>query len=322
MFCVQYRLLSFYSRLRNNQSMELRQLQYFIAVAEELHFGRAAEKLRISQPPLTSHIKRLERELGVQLFHRSTRKVAMTAAGTVFRDRIRLVLRDLDEAAVEAAETRDGRRGKVRVGFVSSANYAMLPIAVRQFRSLNPQVNVDLRPLTSAEQVERLLDGELDIGLLRDPDPSISLQYTNLLVEDLVAVLPDNHELAARSSVAPNELIDTPMILFPYTAMPGFVSTVLRVFQNERRMPQVAQQAIHQETIMGLVAAGVGFAVLSASVEAMRNSGVAVVRIETAPKTKLALAEPTANRPPVVQDFVQCLMYGLPRSPAAPEQGS
>lgn len=287
--------------------MELRQLQYFLAVAQEMHFGRAAELLRISQPPLSLHIKRLERELDVQLFTRSTRKVALTAAGEVFRDRVQQILRDLDEAVAETAETRDGRRGRVRVGFVSSANYATLPAAVRHFRSMHPHVQLDLRPLTSAEQIEQLLEGALDVGLLRDPDPNISLRYSNLLTEELVAVIPDNHPLARQKILDPGDLIDEPMILFPYATMPGFVATVLGIFSGENRMPTIVQQAIHQETIMGLVSAGMGFSILPESVSTMQIGGVQTVPINSAQRTELMLAEPMTAGDSAAADFAQCL---------------
>lgn len=139
--------------------MELRQLRYFAAVADELHFGRAAERLRISQPPLSLHIKRLEEEIGVQLFARSTRKVALTQAGEAFRDRVGLIQRDLDEAVRHARNVQSGNGGTIRVGFVSSANNALLPPVVRRFRSLYPHVQLDLRPLPSSEQIAGLLSG-------------------------------------------------------------------------------------------------------------------------------------------------------------------
>src|SRR5687767_10108543 len=132
--------------------MELRQLRYFLAVAEELHFGRAAEKLHMSQPPLTVQIRRLEKELGSELFDRTTRRVSLTPMGESFQKRVKAVLDDLEDAVAEINDVGSGRRGRLRVGFVSSASYTVIPEAVRRFRELQPRVDLMLRPLTSGEQ--------------------------------------------------------------------------------------------------------------------------------------------------------------------------
>jgi DNA-binding transcriptional LysR family regulator len=149
--------------------MELRQLRYFLVVADELHFARAAERLHITQPPLTVAVRRLERELGVRLFDRTTRRVTLTAAGQAFRDRIQVAVADIDDAAGDVADVAAGKSGKIRVGFVSSASYTTVPEAIRAFRQHRPRVDLVLHPLTSGEQVEQLLDGNLDLGLIRDP---------------------------------------------------------------------------------------------------------------------------------------------------------
>jgi DNA-binding transcriptional LysR family regulator len=285
--------------------MELRQLRYFLAVADELHFGRAAEKLHMSQPPLTVQIRRLEKELGAALFDRSTRKVSLTPVGEAFQKRVRAVLVDLDDAVAEVHDVGSGRRGRLRVGFVSSASYTVIPEAVRRFRELQPRVDLVLRPLTSGEQVEGLLEGELDLGLIRDPEPAPGLALDSLLTEDLVAVLPERHHLASQRSVSPDDLAGEGMILFPYRLMPGFVSQVLRIFKPGR-IPHVVQQAIHQETVVGLVAAGLGISILPESISRVQTAGVALRPISTRPQTSLLIARGGLTAP-AGSEFVACL---------------
>jgi DNA-binding transcriptional LysR family regulator len=211
--------------------MELRQVRYFLVVADQLHFGQAAKLLHLTQPPLTVAVKGLERELGVQLFHRTTRRVTLTAAGQAFRDRIRVAIAELDDAAGDVADIAAGKSGKIRVGFVSSASYTTVPEAIQAFRQQRPRIDLVLNPLTSGEQIEQLLDGHLDLGLIRDPGDVPGLNLELLSSEDLVAVLPETHHLAAAEEIRPQDLEGEPMILFPYRLMPGFVARVLRLFE-------------------------------------------------------------------------------------------
>lgn len=286
--------------------MELRQLRYFLVVADELHFGRAAERLHITQPPLTVAVRRLERELGVQLFDRTTRRVALTAAGQAFKDRIKAAVADLDSAAGDVADVAAGRSGRIRVGFVSSASYTTLPEAIRAFRQHRPRVDLVLNPLTSGEQVEQLLDGALDVGLIRDPGDVPGLNLELVSTEDLVVVLPETHPLAALQEVQPQDLEAEPMILFPYRLMPGFVARVLRLFEPLAVPPVVVQQAIHQETVLGLVAAGLGVSVLPESVQRFQMPGVTTRRLAGRPQTELHAAWPHGHWP-AVEDFISCL---------------
>jgi DNA-binding transcriptional LysR family regulator len=291
--------------------MELRQLRYFLVVADELHFARAAERLHITQPPLTVAVRRLERELGVRLFDRTTRRVTLTAAGQAFRDRIQVAVADIDDAAGDVADVAAGKSGKIRVGFVSSASYTTVPEAIRAFRQHRPRVDLVLHPLTSGEQVEQLLDGNLDLGLIRDPGDVPGLNLELLSTEDLVAVLPETHRLAAAEEVRPKDLEGEPMILFPYRLMPGFVARVLRLFDSLPTPPMVVQQAIHQETVLGLVAAGLGISVLPESVQRFQMPGVTTRRFVGRPQTELHVAR-AGGGSPAVDDFVLCLRGRIP----------
>lgn len=275
--------------------MELRQLEYFMAVAEELHFGRAAARLHISQPPLTVHIKRLEEELGVSLFDRTSRRVSLTAEGARFRDLIRPILQELDEAVEDIREIKAGRRGRVRVGFVSSASYELIPAGVRDVRLQHPGIHLDLQPMATGEQVEALLESRLDVGIMRDAPLQAGLQFTTLLTEQMVAVLPANHGLASKSAVSPAELIEMPLVLFPYQSMPGYVTNIMEIFHPLGHPPRVVQRAVNQENVMGLVAAGVGASVLPASFSSFSFPGVVTKPISTRPSTRLELVTDQQN---------------------------
>ncbi|WP_427132227.1 LysR family transcriptional regulator [Pseudarthrobacter sp. S9] len=287
--------------------MELRQLRYFLVVADELHFARAAERLHITQPPLTVAVRKLERELGVQLFDRTTRRVMLTAAGQAFRDRVQAAVSDLDDAAGDVADVAAGKSGRIRVGFVSSASYTTVPEAIRAFRQQRPRIDLVLNPLTSGEQIEQLLDGNLDLGLIRDPGDVPGLNLEPLSTEDLVVVIPETHHLASADEVRPQELEGEPMVLFPYRLMPGFVARVLRVFATLPTPPFVVQQAIHQETVLGLVAAGLGISILPESVQRFQMPGVTTRRIVGRPQTELFIARPLGGGSPAAEDFIECL---------------
>ncbi|MFF1832003.1 LysR family transcriptional regulator [Paenarthrobacter sp. NPDC058040] len=287
-------------------TMELRQLRYFLVVADELHFGRAAERLHLTQPPLTVAIRKLEKDLGVQLFDRTTRRVTLTPAGEAFRDRIRDAVSELDEAAGDAANEAAGLSGRIRIGFVSSASYTTIPESIATFTERRPRVELVLSPLTSGEQIEQLLDGGLDLGLVRDPGEVPGIRLEVLSGEDLVTVLPQHHPLAEQATIHPDDLDGEPMILFPYRLMPGFVSRVLRLFDGQRTPPNVIQQAIHQETVLGLVAAGLGLSILPASVGRFQMPGVTIRPIAGHPQTALYAARRTTSSP-AIDEFLDAL---------------
>ena len=181
--------------------MELRQLRYFVAVAEERHFGRAAKKLRLSQPPLSTQIKGLEEELGVKLFQRSTRQVALTDAGRTFLERAEGILEAVEEAKEAAKGADEGARGRLEIGFISSATLGLLPPAIRLFRERFGGVEIELRELTSAQQIDALYAGEIRVGLVRLPLRAPGLRFEPLQEESFLVALPSGHPLEALESV-------------------------------------------------------------------------------------------------------------------------
>ncbi|MGO1181874.1 MAG: LysR substrate-binding domain-containing protein [Micrococcaceae bacterium] len=288
--------------------MEIRQLRYFVAVAEELHFGRAAARLHISQPPLTVHIKRLEQLVGAALFDRTSRQVQLTEAGNLLYPRALAILEDVEQASAEVGLVAAGHLGQVRLGFVSSASYEVVPLALREMRERHPGIRIDLEPLVTGDQLEALMQGRLDLGVVRDAPLHPGLDFTTLREERIVAVVPADHHLATSPVVEPADLAGEPLILFPFTSMPGFVAKALEVFREHGSSPQVVQQVINQENVMGLVAAGVGISLLPESFSSVHHPRVITRGLTTAPTSMLQLAHVPAGLSPaatVLRDLLR-----------------
>lgn len=281
--------------------MELRQLRYFMAVADELHFGRAARRLHMSQPPLSVQVARLEQEVGLPLFERSTRRVTLTPAGRRLLDRAQRILDEVEELRAEMRDHVDGNAGELTVGFVSSANYTVLPGVVQEFRSRRPNVSLSLSPLTSGEQLDRLREGKLHLGIVRDEHVSDAGVTTEVVFEErLVACLPSSHPFAARASVTPAEIKAVPLISYPRSLMPGFIRRVEEVLAADGGAAHVIEEVVHQETALGFVAAGAGASILPESVRQLIPPSITVVPLTGAPMTRLLAARPTSRDAPAV----------------------
>jgi len=213
-------------------AVDVRQLRCVVAVAEELHFGRAAQRLQMSQAPLSAAIKRIEREVGFQLFERTTRSVRLTTVGEELYRRAVAILEQVDQATADLTQVAAGRAGRLRVGFPSSASYSILPHAARRMRDVAPELELELVPLTSSQQVERLHDGTLDLGIVRGEASALDLARERLFEEQVVACLPEDHPLADRGIVTAHELAREPMIFFPARDMPGFVTEIRPIFSG------------------------------------------------------------------------------------------
>lgn len=290
--------------------MEVRQLRYFVAVADELHFGRAAQQLHMSQPPLSVQVGRLEQEIGVPLFERTTRRITLTAAGRHLQARAHQILDDLDAVRIEMREYADGLAGDLTAGFVSSANYTVLPGVVQLFRARRPAIALSLAPLTSGEQIDRLRAGTLDVGIVRDEAPgegSPQLITETVFEERMVALLPFDHPLAPRAEVTPMEISKVPMISYPRSLMPGYVGRVGEVLADAGPI-QVVEEVVHQETALGFVAAGVGTTILPESVRHLVPPSIAVVPLAGSPTTRLlAVRQARPGRAAITASFIDCL---------------
>ena len=254
--------------------MDLRQLRYFVAVAEEGHFGRAAQRLHMSQPPLSTQIKALEAELGVELLNRSTRQVALTDAGRAFLERARAILGAVEEAGNIARGTEQGTQGRLHVGFISSATLSLLPPSIRLFRERFGRVELELKELTSAQQVDALYEGEITVGLVRLPMRAPGIRFEPVSQEQLVVAVPSGHVLEKLDRVPLEAVVDLPLIFFTRQLIPGFHAQIVELFQRVGAFPKVAQHAVHLQTIVGLVASGVGIAILPGSAERASREGV------------------------------------------------
>lgn len=255
--------------------MELRHMRYFAVLAEELHFSKAAERLRIAQPPLSQQIKQLEKELGVQLFYRTKRKVEMTEAGVVFLNEVRPILEQIEQAVDTIQRLSRGEVGRLTVGFVNSAMYNFLHSALHVFHNRYPDIALTLREQTSAQQVQSLLKGRIHIGFLRPPikeDCQILLE--TVVKECLVVALPEGHYLACYSQIALADLKNCPFILFPRSQGAGFYHQILALCAQAGFEPDVVQEAVEMQTIVSLVAAGMGISLVPESLRNLHRSGV------------------------------------------------
>ncbi|MFD2640613.1 LysR family transcriptional regulator [Pseudomonas japonica] len=257
--------------------MELRHLRYFIAVAEELHFGRAAQALGISQPPLSQQIQALEQELGARLFERTNRRVELSEAGRLFLEEARQVLAQVDKAADVARRAQLGELGEMKIGFTSSAPFnSSIPKAIYSFRQRFPAVHLNLKEMSSRDVAEALLDERIEVGLMRPLPLPDSLVATELFREPLVAVLNADHPLArgTEQDLHLAALANEPFVFFPRSYGSGLHAQLLSLARQAGFTPHFAQEAAEVMTIIGLVSAGLGVSVLPASFQRMRIDGV------------------------------------------------
>jgi DNA-binding transcriptional LysR family regulator len=288
--------------------VELRQLRYFLAVSEDLHFGRAAQRLHVSQPPLSVQIRRLEQELGVALFRRTTRNVELTDAGLVLKEKVREIVDAVDGLGDIAANATDEYRGAVRLGFVSSAGLSILPQALRTFREAYRGVQLELTELTSTQLVDSLHDGAIDVGVLRGHNRTPGITTTPVLEEELVVVLPADHDLAGCTSLSPEQLVDEPMVFVARRLMPDFFDAVVGTVRTATGGPTIVQEAVQQETLTGLVAAGVGYSVLAASTMLVPRPGVVYRPLNGRPQAPpLCIATRDQDRSALVELLVDHL---------------
>jgi DNA-binding transcriptional LysR family regulator len=284
---------------------EIWQLKYFIAVAETLHFGRAAERLHISQPPLSRAIRSLEAALGAELFARTKRRVELTPAGAQLLEDARLTLTQLESAADQVQAVASGKRGRLRVGFVSLADYGVLPGLLKGFKAARPAVSLALREMLSPEQAAALAAGELDFGLLLPP---VAGELDHLVVqsERFVAALPSRHAAARRGSrVAMRDLAGEPFVMVPREIAPGLYDIVAGLAARAGFAPRVAQEAIQMQTVVSLVSSGLGVAIVPASIANLGRRGVVYREIaDPHPRLDLWLAWRRGELGATARDFL------------------
>ena len=285
--------------------MELRQLRYFVAVAEELHFRRAAERLHMSQPPLSHQIRLLEDELGCELLARTRRRVEMTPAGEAFLRDARAVLADLDRAAHNARRIHEGQTGTLRVSFAGSALLSLVPRVVQRLSVTHPTIDLELHERSTSDQIRALAAGATDLGLAPLPVGDADVEIEVLVREPTVAAVPASHPLARARELTLGLLAEYPFVLFPREQAPGYHDLLMTSVTSAGTPPRVIQQASETQTIIGLVAAGVGVSLVPASVQQLALDGVAYRPVSGAPDTELAALTRPGDRTGLIAAFLE-----------------
>lgn len=294
--------------------MELRYLTSFVAVAEELHFGRAARRLQMAQPPLSQQIRQLEKELGVQLFERSTRSVRLTSAGEAFLGPVRTVLEDLDIATRVAKAAGRGEYGRVSVGFAGASSHASLPRLTRAVRAAHPGIELVMRGQTYANRaLSRVADGTLDLGFVRLPVTQPGVEHRIIAEEELVCALPSDHRLARRERIDVADLADEPFVSFPARTGSSLRDVTVRTCEAAGHNPRIVQEAPDSYTILALVAMGVGVTLTLTSCMHIQQTGL-VYRPLAGPPVVLraALAWRTDNPSAALHSVLDVAAEALP----------
>ena len=253
--------------------MELRHLRYFLALADELHFGRAAQRLAISQPPLSVAIRQLEDRVGTRLLERSSKAVRLTPAGAAFREAARRLVAQAEEAASEARAVAAGSAGRLRIGFVGAMLYRGLPQALHRFQAAHPAVRIQLAELNSAEQIGELLHDRLDLGFVHTSKIPADLEQQLLLVEPFVCCVPAGHPLARRKQLRPGDLRAQPFVLFARSVSPDYHERVLSICVQAGFLPEIRHEVRHWLAVVSMVSQGLGVALVPQAMQRCALSG-------------------------------------------------
>jgi len=290
--------------------VELRQLRYFLVIADEGNFSRAAVRLHISQPPLSTQIKSLEEELGVALFKRTNRGVSLTAAGVVFAEEARVLLTRLENAKAKAVQTGRGDIGLLSIGFVSIADYSILPPALKAFRTRFPFVEVDLHELTTDAQIRELRAGRLDLGIGLGPVDEPDLSFEAVLREELLYAVPAGHPAAKSAGrVDLRTLAKENFIVAPRELAPGLYDLILSHCRSFGFAPRITQHARQMQTVIGLVSSGMGVGLVPSSLRKLKRTGIRYRQlVGKAPVIDLGILRMRESDSPVGKRFVEMLM--------------
>ncbi|WP_327665447.1 LysR substrate-binding domain-containing protein [Streptomyces sp. NBC_00498] len=288
--------------------MELRHLRYFAAVAETRHFGKAAQALHMAQPPLSQAIRRLETELGVELFTRTTRQVSLTGAGEVFRTDVERILTSVDEAVARVGRFATGVEGVLRVGLTGSASYRQLPSLARLVKQEMPHVRMEVHTemLTPAQELG-LIERRLDVGVLRPPIRQEGIAHRLIADEPLIAAVPEGHRLADGQDIRVEQLRHEDFIMYGATLGSVVNDAVVRSCLASGFYPHRAYEVTETSAALALVAAGLGVAVLPASIRSAPREGVVCRAIEDALTVPLALAWRREDETPLIRQLLDVL---------------
>ena len=293
--------------------MEFRHLRYFLVLAEELHFGRAARRLSISQPPLSLNIQQLEQSVGARLFHRNSKEVRLTAAGQAFVAKARSLLEQASEAAHHARAVERGLQGRLRVGFVGAMLYRGLPQLLRQFQLSHPMIQLVLQELNSQDQLIELAHGQLDAGFVHTTRMPREMSHLLFASEPFVCCLPSTHRLARQTRIDLADLQDDAFVLFSRAASPDYYERVLSVCTEAGFTPEVRHQVRHWLSVVSLVSQGLGVALVPAALARSAIQGARFVPLKKQQTSSEAYCVwKTANDDLVLAEFLQSVREALP----------
>ncbi|WP_353065463.1 LysR substrate-binding domain-containing protein [Tunturibacter psychrotolerans] len=290
---------------RMSEQIELRHLRYFLAVAETLHFSRAARRLGMAQPPLSQQIKRLEQLLGHALFERTTRGVKLTPAGQLLARRARSTMEKVGEDLAQVRRLGRGEEGTLTVGFSGSVMFTELPAAIQSFRRRYPKVELRLRELVTSAQIAALLNGQIDLAFLRDGDPTEGIRITTLLKEKYVAVLPEAHSLARRRTLSIKALAGEPFVMFARRMGPLAYDRTIACCERGGFSPNIVQDAPQWLTLVRLVAAGLGVSLAPACVARVAMPGAVYREVKTACRTSIDLGVKVGAEGVLAKNFIE-----------------
>jgi DNA-binding transcriptional LysR family regulator len=289
--------------------MEFRQLRYFLAVAEHLHFTEAASRLGIAQPPLSQQILKLEREIGTALFIRHPRRVELTEAGRLFRDSARRIVEDAQQALIDVQNAGRGETGRLALGFAGSTVFHPIVANVMQtYRKQYPRVAITCVESNSVALLEEVIERRLDAALVRMPLHCGELAVEQLIDEDMIAVLPANHRLSRRRRIALADLADDSFIFFPRPIGPDLYDSMIEACRAAGFTPNIGMDSPQISSTANLVAAGFGVALIPASIRQFQAEGVSFHELQGKPlRTGIALVMRPRERAQTVLNFVKVL---------------
>lgn len=286
--------------------VDVRRLRYFLAVAEELHFGRAADRLAIAQPALSRQIASLEQAIGALLFDRTRSNIHLTAAGEALLPRARDILVRVADAARVAKRASEGTIGAIQVGFVGSATFSILPGILNAYRTDHREVELVLHAMNTAELRAALVDRSIDVAFARPGIQDPEIVSETIFKEPLIVALPESDPLAAHNHIALADLSLRPFVLYPRYPRPNFADTIIQLCRLEGFSPDIAQETMEIQTALSLVSVGAGVSIVPESASEAQLNGVAYRQIlGDVPQTQLSLAYRRDNRSPLVSGFCQ-----------------
>ena len=288
--------------------MELRHLRYFVAIGEEENYRRAAQRLNVAQTALSTQIQDLEAELGFKLFDRLPRGVKLSAAGKLFLEDARRILRDVNEAASRAARVARGQSGTLRVGFTENASWrGVVPDALRRFRKRQPDAELQLTPATSLEQIDAIRSGRLDAGFVFNmPKADAELDALSVAMQHVELAVPKGHAFAKVTKLRLRDLIDAPFVWFPRREAPAFYDRLMHeCFKGGLKSPRIVQEGLNEATILSLVSHGMGVGWVNGTARWRCPEGVVIVSIvDLEMPLPLALVWRRDNTSPLLANFI------------------